>query len=816
VRFSSLDELKPADRSRVGGKAWNCARLKQRGFPVPDGLVVPADAEEAVIAAVALDQWFDRWSPDERFAVRSSGLSEDAADQSFAGIHETHLDVARGDIAAAVRACRASADSSRARSYRQARNLPLDGGAPAVLVQRMIQARFAGVAFTVDPLTGLPDEMVINAAPGPGAAVVDGRIEPDEIRVGKRDSVVRSYRRGGHSSDGLLALSAVEGPIRELSTLLVAIEREYGSPQDVEWCYDGTQFWIVQSRPITTSTAEIAENAEIEWTRANLAEVLPDITSPQALQVFERLLNEAEVRALGRLLAPYDVLGPMVKPFFGRLYFNLSQFRHMCLVTRTPPAQMLRSVGHAGRISPEDEEAPRPPVATVLAAVPDFARLLIRHARAEPLVHRTEARIAAVGAALSARDPRTLADDEVWRTLTAWDRTGAEWLDVVLLLAGVGIFERSLRKICGRAGFPFERLLYSYLAAGERSVSAQQAFDLVELAGVARKDPLGLKGAEFAAALARFLQRYGHRGLYETDWALPRYAEDPSPILDAVRLHLGAPTPSAGAVEAPALSGVEGRLAAEAAEAIVEFEHGVSGIRRWTMLPRARWLLKRIKRYYVWREKCRSDLIRVLAIIRQWHLVLARRFVERGWLDRVEDYFLILFEEIGAVIEDPSLGSGLRAKAAARAEEIERYRRLQMPLLMRESQLPRLLRAAAVAQADGGVIELRGVPVSRGCAEGEVVVIADPGDFERMKRGAILVTIATDPSWTPLFTLAAGVVVEVGGVLSHASTVAREYGIPALANVRDATRRLRTGDRVLLNANEGVLTVLSPAPSRSS
>lgn len=833
MRFPSLAEVKIPDAARVGGKAWNCARLKQRGFPVPDGLVVPADAPDEAIAAIEDDPWFDRWPPDARFAVRSSGLGEDSPEQSFAGIHETRLDVARAGLADAVRACRASAGSARARSYRRARNLALDGGV-GVLIQRMIQARFAGVAFTIDPLTGSGDEIVINAAPGSGAAVVDGRIDPDEIRVRKSDGTVRSYRHGDRS----LRLRSGEAggdvlPVHELSTLLVGIEREYGSPQDVEWCYDGAQIWIVQSRPITTYKAEIAETAgkkqrdlsapgvlsvegrgrdvsrrstkgakvDIEWTRANLAEVLPDITSPQALQVFERMLNAAEQRHLGRLLAPYDVLGPMVKPFYGRLYFNLSQFRHICLVAGTPPAQMLRSIGHAGDISPEDEHAAPPPIRKFLAGLPDLARLVWRHLRTGPIVRDTEARLVSVRAALAAQDPRTLADDAIWATLVDWDRAGVEWLDVVLLLGGVVFYETPLRKICSRVGFPFERLLFSYLAAGERSVSAQQAFDLVELADVARQDPLGLDGGEFAAALQRFLDRYGHRGLYETDYALPRYSEDPSPILEAVRLHLRDDTRGSAAA-------ASARIAADAAATVAEFERSMNRVRRWTTLPRARRLLQRIKQYYLWREQCRSDLIRVLAIIRQWHLALARRFVERGWLDRPDDYFLILYDEIAAAIEDPAKGRELRDIAAARAAEIEGYRRLDMPLLMRTSELPRLLWAAAVTSADVNDDELRGVPVSRGCAEGEVVVITNPGDFDRMKRGAILVTTATDPSWTPLFTLAAGVVVEIGGVLSHASTVAREYGIPALANVRHATRRLRTGDRVLLNASEGFLRKL--------
>jgi phosphohistidine swiveling domain-containing protein len=128
-----------------------------------------------------------------------------------------------------------------------------------------------------------------------------------------------------------------------------------------------------------------------------------------------------------------------------------------------------------------------------------------------------------------------------------------------------------------------------------------------------------------------------------------------------------------------------------------------------------------------------------------------------------------------------------------------------MPLLMRESQLAQLIRTAGVSSRSADERELTGHPVSRGCVEAEVVVVHDPGDFGRMKQGAILVAPATDPSWTPLFTLASGVIVEVGGVLSHASTIAREYGLPALANVKDATKRLRTGERVRLDAINGVV-----------
>jgi pyruvate,water dikinase len=194
-----------------------------------------------------------------------------------------------------------------------------------------------------------------------------------------------------------------------------------------------------------------------------------------------------------------------------------------------------------------------------------------------------------------------------------------------------------------------------------------------------------------------------------------------------------------------------------------------------------------------------------LAALRPYHLTLAGRFVERRWLDRRDDYFLLVLDEVRQACEDPARCDGLRAIAATRAAQRAAERDLRLPLFMRESELPALM--AALPSNNGHSDVLRGLCVSPGSIDGEVVVMRDPGEFTAMKRGAILVAPATDPSWTPLFTLASGVIVEVGGMLSHASTIAREYGLPALANVKDATKLLKTGDRVQLDASAGVVRV---------
>ena len=802
--FKTLDDLMPADLDRVGGKAFNCARLKQAGFPVPDGLVIPTDATDVELHDLGRHSWFDTQPQDTLFAVRSSGLGEDSASHSFAGIHETHLNVARNRTEEAVLACRQSAQSAQARAYREARHLGGEEARIGVLVQRMVPAVTSGVAFTVNPVTGA-NELVINSVQGLGEALVSGRVTPDEAVLPKTDP-------------------------SPLARLLVAIEQHYGSPQDVEWCHDGQQYWVVQSRPITTAVTPKQRSAirrapsasrDTEWTRANLAEVLPDQLSPQALNLYVDMLDQGERKYFGRLMAPESELGPIVKAFHGRMYFNLSQMRYATAIVGAAFADTLRSMGHADEIRPDDEIPRRAPLRLVLRAVPDFVRLIANDIRAGRIFREHQAKTARALARLAAADPRTLSDREIWATFDWWLSLVPDTLTAVFVMSSVQFREDSLRRVCRAVGFSYDRLVYPQLAAGERSVSTQQAFDLVALADVARQDPAAiaylrnndgafadfrsaLAGTTFLEHLDRFLGRYGHRGRYESDWALPRLYEDPAPILFVVRSQLEVPAPDPRAVEA--------RQNAEAAAAWREFGARLTPWQKVTLLPRIRAIIRRLKQQYVWREQVRSDLTRVLASIRRWHLVLAKRFVARGWVDRRDDYFLLHLDEVRRACEDPREGETLRAIVAGRGAQLAAERHLAMPLFMRESELPAFIREqtrnrGVRLQPDraGPTSDLTGLCVSPGSAEAEVVVMRDPGEFAAMKRGAILVAPAADPSWTPLFTLASGVIVEVGGMLSHASTIAREYGLPALANVKDATRVLRTGERVRLDASAGIV-----------
>jgi rifampicin phosphotransferase len=818
--FKQLGDINEGDLPLVGGKAFNCARLRRAGFPVPDGFVVPSDAADADIASLATFDWLGKIPPSTRFAVRSSGIGEDSAGHSFAGIHETQLNVERSNLVPAVLACRRSADSAAARAYRTARQIPDAEARIGVLVQVMVQAVTSGVAFTVNPITGA-DEIVIDAARGLGDALVSGQIDPDEFRIAKQDGTVLSARSGAGAANAVAVTTMTTAELAELTTLLMAIERHYGTPQDIEWCHDGTQFWIVQSRPVTTAQpklkSEINQQSAIsnqhfpdpEWTRANLAEVLPDQISPQALDVFVDLLERGERAFFGRLMAPESELGPIIKAFHGRLYFNLSQLRRVTETVGAAFADTLRSFGHPEAIRPEDEIARRPPLRQLLPALPDLARLVVNTLRAGPLFREHQAHTEMLLARLSA-DPSTLSDRAIVETSDWWTAQAPATMKAVFVMSGVQMFEDALRQASRATGFPYDRLVYPQLAAGQRSVSTQQALDLVALAEVARGEPTArsyllandgrftdvrttLANTKFLDDFDRFLDQYGHRGHYESDWALPRLREQPAPVLFAIRTLLQGPPQDTEAASR--------RQDADAASAWREFESRLSLWQRWTLRPRVRWALRRLKQQYVWREAVRSDLTRVVSRIRAYHLVLADRFVERGWIDRRDDYFLLRLDEVKRAALDPSQGVGLRQVATRRAAQQVAERDLLLPLLMRESELPALLAASGSFGPDAG--DLTGLCVSPGAVDAEVVVMREPNEFAAMKRGAIIVAPATDPSWTPLFTLASGVIVEVGGMLSHASTIAREYGLPALANVKNATRLLKTGDRVRLDASDG-------------
>jgi pyruvate,water dikinase len=241
------------------------------------------------------------------------------------------------------------------------------------------------------------------------------------------------------------------------------------------------------------------------------------------------------------------------------------------------------------------------------------------------------------------------------------------------------------------------------------------------------------------------------------------------------------------------------------------FEEKMTWRQRHILGPRVKRALKGAKQLSLWREHNRFELARVVSEIRRLHLVLAERFTNRGWIEEPNDYFFLKLSEVGMIV-DRNEGINVKLIISERKNDYENWRNIEMPLVMKESDLPALIRKASSLMPSASISTLRGLNVSSGYVEGEVVVINDPTEFSRMKQNAILVAPATNPTWTPLFTLASGIIVEIGGTLSHSAIVAREYGLPALANVKDATKLLKNGDRIRLDAVNETIEVLLHSP----
>ncbi len=803
-QVAALREIGWRDIAAVGGKAANCARLLQAGFAVPDGIVITAAGAGRETALAELVSALQRWPQDTLLAVRSSAVDEDSPERSFAGMHETRLNVARPEVPEAVHACWASVQAGRAAAYRETRGSSADEIRIAVLVQPMVPARAAGVAFTRNPVSGA-DETVINAVAGLGEALVSGRVQPDQWRIG-HDGRVLSAQPSGTGS-----LVLADEQVKELAALAARIERLFGAPQDIEWCHDGRRFWVVQSRPITA----IAGTApDIEWTRANVREVMPDLPAPQVVDTLCPILDRAQRDYGGRMYAPASELGPTAKAICGRPYFNLSQLRYAMRLLGRAPAQMMRVVGYSGPIPVEDEQVGPRPWRRFVRALPDLARIMWWQFRVGSLVRFNIEHVAPEMEKIWPPSIDSLSDEQVADGFA--DRHVSKLVRgfrPIFALTGVIEYEDRVRKLLRQAGVKYEDLALPCLAAGEKSVSAQQAFDLLRLAAAARPDAAvssyfretgdfgryreALAGSQFLRAFDRFLEQYGHRGIYESDWSLPRYAEDPRPLLQAVQAHVRAES-------CPSADAIERQQEAQAQAAWQRFEARLNRWQRLTLAPLLRRLLERIKRMYAWRELYRSEMMRQMAKRRRWHLAIANRFLERGWIAARDDYFMLTMREIEQALRG-SEAAELKNIVAQRRGELEAWQRMDMPLRLRDSEIPHL--RPSIVGTPGSRLE--GMCVSPGQAEGEVVVLHSPRDFARMKPRAIIVAPATDPAWTPLFTLAAGVIVEIGGLLSHASIVAREYGLPALANVPDATRVLRDGDCVRLDATSGTVDILA-------
>lgn len=819
------------DVDSVGGKASSLFRLIALGARVPPFFVLTAEALRAhpdgrisEAARINILNALDRLGYDGRFAVRSSGIAEDSADNSFAGVFDTILDVeGAGGVIEAIETCWRSHRSDRADAYRSHRGVAVDDGM-AVIVQRMVPAIWSGVSFTADPVSQALSVIVVNATPGIGEELVSGLVNPEEIRVDRASGRILSRFRPENAPPFPASL------LDEVVARSAEIADATGFPQDLEWAADESGLYLLQSRPITTIAA-VHHNSALEtasrdrlddetriWTRAYADEVWTPPVSPLFYDIqnlthhlLTRISNEGGMadRADGVFkyyrAAPYadaDVLA--------RIYRNLPPVSRRDGLLSQLPARLQHSVRRASfRLMP------------LLSRIRIFE---LRNRARWSLAHNHRfleenwaafmdetTRLAAVD--LSTLDDPTLDRhiDAVW---TCALMVGVECEvavlyhahDLKLVLSGlldrwIGGGDEAYAQLSG--GLPNSHTIRESeeiweIAASIRDAgpAVRQRAEIESWAGFAGGNTPAPRS--IVEKFDAFLARHRHRGANYKDIVHPRWGDDPELLWDQIRPLLTFPGERPSLVNRKA---AEGRIAAERM-----LSGALRGWRRIYRRPLLAWLLRYNAIYASLRDNHRFYYDSVWWLVRLAYCEKGARLATRGLVTQADDIFYLCRTEIAQLFDvslDPSL-----------AGERVQVRRREWADTLRE-QPPRFIRGGYAVHLDHGTAQsgdvLTGIAASSGLVQGRARVAYQISDLAALQPGEILVTRQTDPAWTPAFARLAGLVLETGGALAHGASLCREFGLPCVTAVERAASIIRNGDMLLLSGAEGSVRILERA-----
>jgi pyruvate,water dikinase len=807
----------------AGGKAHGLRHILRTGLSVPPAwCALPGAGDGALRAlAAALEE-----RGIGRVAVRSSAADEDGGLHSFAGIHDTALAVPLDGLSETVAAVARSALSDRARSYRRQRGLAPPAGPCSVVVQAMVDADWAGVAF------GSGSAVLVEAVEGLGEPAVTGEATPEGIELVRDGASWRVARRWPRrqaealraGSDGL-ARSPLRGAHPELPAALAvevavgvaALEQARGVPLDVEWAASAGRIAFLQARPQTRPLEDALPPGE-GWTRTNATETLPEIASATARTFGVRALDRLMHDVYRRLGLPLPAGLPLAAAVAGRVVFNERVFFHLPDAIGVPRSWSQVIAGGPGSGS---NAYVRPDTRKLLGHLGVVLRVARFGMGAE---RRARAHIASLRARHRERTAaplESLDDGALVELVQRWSGEIEETLVVVMRVAIAFQQEVSKGALALEAHPAPAALLARLLDPELASVSTAQLEELVELARALRRWDgargfLGELGAEHAAPdhwrrhlpvplferVEDWLERYGHRGPYESDFAQPRYADD-------LRLLAAALRPLVTAVDEP--ESREARRERRRADAAAAWRE-VAGVHGLLVRWRVRGPARRLGRLMLVREEVRSAMMLHHHLSRRVGLELARRLAARGQLDAPSDVAHLEWAELQRAVGDP--GFDARGAVARERARVAAWRRMEVPASFRSEDVASFRRRGAPPAGSDAV--LRGTAVSPGEVIGPACILRTPADEAKMRTGGILVAPWTDPGWTPVFARAAGVVVELGGVMSHAATVAREYGIPCVSNVDGATWRVGDGDLLRVDGLHGTVEVLerrAPEPA---
>ncbi|MER6603599.1 rifamycin-inactivating phosphotransferase [Streptomyces parvus] len=791
--------------------------------------VIPDDLAAEITGAVT------RFGEGAAYAVRSSATAEDLPTASFAGQQDTYLNIVGPPaVLRHISRCWASLFTERAVTYRRRNGIDDRTVHMAVVVQRMVFPDASGVLFTADPVTGDRRTATVDAGFGLGEALVSGLVNPDVFRVRDGEVVARTIavkeravhaRPGGGTREVTVEPEQRERPaltdaqVVELVRLGRRIEARFGRPQDIEWCLTDDGFRIVQSRPITTlfpvpapvPLPEAAEGCRAPnvYVSVGHQQMMTDAMKPLGWSMWQRTAMVPMHEAGGRLFV--DVTPRLASPASRAALLDVmgkgDPLVRDALETVLERDEFDLPVPDAGPVGPPAGGAPEAPV--IEASVTEADPAVVAE-----LVERSETSIAALE-----RDIRTKSGPELFDFLAeAFEehkRVLSDPSSMRAIMAGMEATWWLNEKLGEWLGEKNAADTLTLSAPG--NITSEMGLDLLDVADAIRPHPevvaflndvdvqdddgfldglVKLPGGSAAReAIETYLRRYGMRCVGEIDITRPRWSERPAtlvpPILDNVR-NFGP-----GAAERRFEQGRQKALQAER-DVLSRLRALPDGERKADETKR---MIDRVRAFAGYREYPKYGIVCRSFLYKQALLAEAGRLVRDGVLAEREDVYYLTFQELEDVVRSHRVDDRLIAR---RREEFRSYETLTPPRVLTSDGDAV---TGSYRRNDVPAGALAGLAVSTGSVEGRARVILDLADAE-LEEGDILVTRFTDPSWSPLFLGVAGLVTEVGGLMTHGAVIAREYGLPAVVGVEEATRLIRDGQRIRVHGTDGYVEIL--------
>ncbi|MBM0202492.1 phosphoenolpyruvate synthase [Micromonospora sp. STR1s_5] len=804
-RLDQLSRLSPDDREAIRTLSAEIRRSVEE-TPIPGDL------------AAAITSTLDRFGERAAYAVRSSATAEDTPTASFAGQQDTYLNVVGPEaILRHISRCWASLFTERAVIYRLRNGVDHRTVQMAVVVQQMVFPDASGILFTADPVTGNRKVATVDASFGLGEALVSGLVNPDVFTVRDGEVVagtVAAKQRavtalpGGGTREVAIDRQRQEQPaltraqVVRLVGLGRRIEAHFGRPQDIEWCLVDDDFQIVQSRPITTlfpiPAADDQENHV--YLSVGHQQMMTDAMRPLGLSMWQLTAIAAMLEAGGRLFV--DATRLLASP--------TSRAGFLTMAGKSDPLMRhaLETLIDRGDFVPTLPDGGGPPRLTTGGA---STSIETDPAIVTELIERSKASIAALR-----RDIATVTGtalfDFLLKAFQEHKRVLGDPLNMQAIMAGMEAtwwLNDQLHEWLGeKNGADTLTLSAPGNVTSEMGLALLDVADVIRpypevvafLQDVAHDDflvelPKVAGGAEARAAIEAYLDRYGMRCVGEIDITRPRWSERPSTLvpvlLDNIKLF------EPGAARRRFEQGQQ-QAQQRAQEVLTRLRALPDGQQKADETAR---MIDRVRTFTGYREYPKYDIISRYFIYKQALLAEAERLVRAGVLTETEDVFYLTFEEFHEVARTHRVDDELIRQ---RRDAFRSYQALTPPRVLTSDGEAI---SGAYRRDDVPAGALAGVPVSSGTVEGRARVILDMAQAD-LEAGDILVTAHTDPSWTPLFVGIAGLVTEVGGLMTHGAVIAREYGLPAVVSVLDATRLIRDGQRIRVHGSDGYVEIL--------